>query len=112
MVPYWREAGVTHTGMAQDTGESRENIQFAHIFGSARSDYVLINKSGGSVELNAFENMGSGGGFQKGADFLTFGRFLYRDWHANNTWQVTECDGATSEAAVPTTTSGSARAAS
>lgn len=38
MVPHWREAGVTHGGMGENTGETRENIQFARIFGSGRSD--------------------------------------------------------------------------
>ena len=72
MKPYWREAGVTHPGQPEDTGVSRENIQFARIYGSGRGDYIYIKRgdcsSGGScgVELRVWENNGSGGMHQKG----------------------------------------------
>jgi hypothetical protein len=79
MIPYWRDAGWTYGGMGEEIGDSRENIQFARIYGSGRSDYVYIKrgKCGGSsdacgIEIKAWENTGNGGRMQRG-DGVFFG---------------------------------------
>lgn len=109
MVPYWREAGVTHAGQWEETGDSRDNIQFANIYGSPRADYVYVKKAGSGVELKVWENQGSGGKFQKGEHPTSRLRASDCTVRANTKAQVMEHAGATFGTAASTTTSGSAR---
>ncbi len=76
MVPRWLAAGVTHAGgFNVYDGESRNNIQFGRVFGSGRRDYAHIERincrdsdagHGCDVNVVVFQNLGSGGRFQKG----------------------------------------------
>ncbi|SPO03558.1 uncharacterized protein DNG_06241 [Cephalotrichum gorgonifer] len=70
LVPSWREAGVTHGGMSREVG--RDNILFARLYDSGRPDYILQTPypfwSDDLIvyQLEAWQNLGSGGKHQKG----------------------------------------------
>ncbi|KAI1273788.1 hypothetical protein F5Y07DRAFT_402064 [Xylaria sp. FL0933] len=69
LVPYWRDAGVTHEGMHEDV-KGQENIIFGRVY-SRRPSYLYRHtfySPYGAYFLTAtvWENLGSGGTTQKG----------------------------------------------
>ncbi|KAI8951129.1 hypothetical protein F4801DRAFT_546511 [Xylaria longipes] len=68
LVPYWRDAGITHAGMHEDVG-GQQNIIFGRIYSGRPSYLYLHNELAGRTWLTnttAWENLGSGGTTQKG----------------------------------------------
>ncbi|KAI1129345.1 carbohydrate esterase family 3 protein [Nemania abortiva] len=68
LVPYWRDAGVTHLGMGENVG-GQQNIIFGRIYSGRPSYLYLHNKDAASfyeASIDAWENLGSGGTHQKG----------------------------------------------
>ncbi|ROT40793.1 hypothetical protein SODALDRAFT_105063 [Sodiomyces alkalinus F11] len=71
MIPRWLDAGVTHQGMGTNIGIDRHQIAFGRIFGdNGRADYIhyweSCTLSYCSRRFVPYENLGSGGKFQKG----------------------------------------------
>ncbi|KAI0967672.1 carbohydrate esterase family 3 protein [Xylaria arbuscula] len=69
LVPYWRDAGVTHGGMHEDV-KGQQNIIFGRIY-SRRPSYLYRQDDYDpattfSISTKAWENLGSGGTTQKG----------------------------------------------
>ncbi|PVH89001.1 carbohydrate esterase family 3 protein [Cadophora sp. DSE1049] len=70
LAPRWLSAGVTHSGVGEDVGDTRFRVQFGRIYGSGRRDYAhiasSIDQASNTYRVRIFRNLGTGGKYQKG----------------------------------------------